>query len=177
MYVTMITPQGWMLPPPKDGIIMSCKSPKSFAMKCCIWSDGGDVDVVVVVAAVIAALLLIGPAARPWEDAWLIVVIGNMAWWEAPPPRGCRSPSTSMPPPPARPSGSAEPMVCSIGRAPGWWWCRPCAACAARRWVLPRSVAGMGCVCLPSYVVITTAGSWYDRSTRFFTRHRCVVHR
>jgi hypothetical protein len=163
----MIT-QGWMLPPPfllwaKDGIIMSCKSPKSCAIKCCIWSGGGDGDEVVVVAA------LIGPVARP-------IVVGSVAWWEAP-PRCCRRPSTSIPPL-ARPNGAAAPMVCGIGSVPRrWWWCRPCAACAARRWVLPRSVAGMGCVCLPSYVVITTAGSWYDRSTRFFTGHRCVVHR
>lgn len=45
--------------------------------------------------------------------------------------------------------------------------------CAA----LPRRLAGLWCVCCPSYVVITVDGSWYDRSTRFFTPHLGVVHR
>jgi hypothetical protein len=158
--------QGWMLPPPppKDGSMMSCRSPKSCAMKCCIWSEGGYdgvVEVVVMVAAVVVAApatALIGPPLMPWL-------------------RGGRSPSMSMTPPPAaRPNGAAPVCGSGVGKAPRWWlwwWC----SCAARMWVLPRSVTGMGCVCLPSYVVITTAGSWDDRSTRFFTGHFCVVHR
>ena len=40
-----------------------------------------------------------------------------------------------------------------------------------------RRLAGLWCVCCPSYVVITVDGSWYDRSTRFFTPHLGVVHR
>ena len=40
-----------------------------------------------------------------------------------------------------------------------------------------RRLAGLWCVCWPSYVVITVDGSWYDRSTRFFTPHLGVVHR
>jgi hypothetical protein len=53
---------------------------------------------------------------------------------------------------------------------------RPCAP-DMKRWAPPaRRLAGLWCVCCPSYVVITVDGSWYDRSTRFFTPHLGVVH-
>lgn len=51
-------------------------------------------------------------------------------------------------------------------------------AVGMKRWAPPaRRLAGLWCVCCPSYVVITVDGSWYDRSTRFFTPHLGVVHR
>jgi hypothetical protein len=54
---------------------------------------------------------------------------------------------------------------------------RPCVLGMKKCPPAARRLAGLWCVCCPSYVVITVDGSWYDRSTRFFTPHFGVVHR
>ena len=141
---------------------------------------------VVVTVVVVGAVVVVAPATVPTgplmqqgDGARPVAAGGTAAWLRG----GRQRPSMSMTPPPSpvRPTNGKH-IVCGGGGGGGkaptmlwwWWWC----SCAARRWVLlPRSVDGMGCVCLPSYVVITTAGSWCDRSTRFFTGHLCVVHR
>jgi hypothetical protein len=66
--------------------------------------------------------------------------------------------------------------------AAGWnaappGWCSPDAGSSGASDAPRDPVAGLTCVCVPSYVVITSPVSSADRSTLFLTGHFGFVHR
>lgn len=74
-------------------------------------------------------------------------------------------------------------VAVGVAGGPGAWYgappggCSPFAGNRGASEALREPVAGLTCVCVPSYVVITSPVSSADRSTRFRTGHFGFVHR